>query len=299
MLFRDHTTTRCRFRCSGPDALRYLNGQLTQDLRLVATGRSQPSCLTNAKGRLEAIVRLSTDGQAFWIDAPATLRDFLALRLEKYLIADDCTIEDKTDHTGQIFTDTLPPDADDAWAMSTDDGLPGWEIIIPKETTPTRIAALTMAGAIEPDAVSWNDARIRRGFPAWERELDTDTLPPEAGLESSHIDYHKGCYIGQEVISRLKSVGMVTRRLCRIEATADGQLQPGLELWPASGDASNRPIGRITSATSDGRHGLAYLRRPHHEPGSAIHALPNDRSGASIAITVLSAPSPISSTSTP
>ncbi|MFM7180680.1 MAG: YgfZ/GcvT domain-containing protein [Verrucomicrobiales bacterium] len=283
MIFRDHTHSRCRFRCSGPDALRYLNGQISQDLRHVSPTRSLPSCVTNAKGRLEAVVRLSTDGQAFWVDAPVALRDFLALRLEKYLIADDCIIEDETENTAQIFTNSPPPINPGYWVTSSDHGIPGWEIILKRENAPALLDALKSSGASEPDAVAWNDTRIRCGIPVWGCELDADTLPPEAGLESTHIDYHKGCYIGQEVISRLKSVGQVTRRLCLVESAA-GPLTPGWELFPADTDsaAPARPIGRLTSVTSDGRHGLAYLRRPHQEAGTRIHALPNDRSGVSI-----------------
>ena len=290
MIFRDHTHERCRFRCSGPDALRYLNGQVSQDLRHVSPTRSLPSCVTNAKGRLEAVVRLSTDGAAYWIDAPASLRDFLAPRLEKYLISDNCSIEDLTDATAQIYTDSPPPDTGLDWASSTADGIPGWEIILCREKAPALIEWFKSSGALEPDLVQWNDERIRRGIPVWDAELDADTLPPEAGLESTHIDYHKGCYIGQEVISRLKSVGQVTRRLCRLESTTE-PLQPGWELFSADTDPASpaRPIGRLTSVTSDGRHGLAYLRRPHHEEGIRIRALPNDRSGASIPVIVLPA----------
>lgn len=295
MIFRDHTTSRCRFRCSGADALRYLNGQVSQDLRHVSPARSLPSCLTNAKGKLEAVVRLSTDGISYWVDAPASLRDFLALRLEKYLIADDCAIEDLTDTTAQIFTNAPPPEIGEIWAASTDDGIPGWEVITAREKGPALVETLQASGAVEPDPVAWNDDRIRRGIPIWDAELDADTLPPEAGLESTHIDYHKGCYIGQEVISRLKSVGQVTRRLCRVESAA-GAFLPGWDIFPAVPDfaATTRPIGRLTSVTSDGHQALAYLRRPHHEAGTRIHALPNDQSGASVPVIVLPA-----ATSTP
>lgn len=294
MLYRDHSAIRCRFLCTGPDALRYLNGQVSQDVRRVSPLLSLPACLTTAKGRLEAVVRISSAPDGFWIDGPADQRDFLALRLEKYLIADDCALSDVTDETSQVFTNAPMPPAGQSWAASTTDGVAGWEIILPRPDADTVTAALELAGARAADPAAWEEDRIRRGIPAWNRELDSDTLPPEAGLEATHIDYHKGCYIGQEVISRLKSVGQVTRKLCRVESAA-GPLSAGWELFPSplplgtSAETSTalRPIGRLTSVTTDGRLALAYVRRPHHEAGSAILALPNDGSGASIPVVVL------------
>ena len=76
-------------------------------------------------------------------------------------------------------------------------------------------SALTQTHALADD-VLLETLRIEAGIPRWGAELSEDTLPPEAGLDRTHIDYHKGCYIGQEVISRLKSVGHVNRRLVQI-----------------------------------------------------------------------------------
>ncbi|MDQ3623697.1 MAG: folate-binding protein YgfZ, partial [Verrucomicrobiota bacterium] len=88
--------------------------------------------------------------------------------------------------------------------------------------------------------------RIEAGIPRWGRELDEGTLPPEAGLDRTHIDYQKGCYIGQEVISRLKSIGRVNRRLCGFLSQRDRPLQAGMELFVAT--AASASVGRLTSA---------------------------------------------------
>ena len=105
--------------------------------------------------------------------------------------------------------------------------------------------------------------RIERGVPRWGREMDETTLPHEAGLDRTHIDFHKGCYIGQEVISRLRSVGHVNREL-RGFVSADGvPLQDGARIFSAADPG--RGLGRITSAAfslSLDRHiALGYLRR--------------------------------------
>jgi folate-binding protein YgfZ len=111
--------------------------------------------------------------------------------------------------------------------------------------------------------------RIEHGIPRWGRELGEETLPPEAGLDATHIDYHKGCYIGQEVISRLKSVGHVNRRLVgftHAETTPGDSsplLPPGMRIF-AAGDETKQ-IGEITSSAFSlalaKPVALGYLRR--------------------------------------
>ncbi len=288
MIFRDLTTNRCRFLCLGPDATRYLNGQVSQDVRLVAEGRALPACLTNAKGRLESELMIAPHPEGFRIDGPAALRDFLALRLEKYLIADDCQIEDVTESSVQFFLhgegEVAPLKPPMAWP-SARFGLAGWDLWAGSEEAGGLEARLASVAGRESDEAA-EDARIRRGIPAWGSELDADTLPPEAGLEASHISYTKGCYIGQEVISRLKSVGQVTRRLCLLRPMGEETLSVGWELH-ATPTPDARPLGRITSVTRDGLCGLAFVRRPHHAPGTHLSALPNGQSSLSISVEIL------------
>jgi hypothetical protein len=93
-------SSHVRLRLSGPDAIRYLNGQVTNDVRKLQPGLALPACVTNHKGKLEAWVHLTqAPDRALRLSAPADLLDFLPLRLEKYLIADDCVLEDVTGAT--------------------------------------------------------------------------------------------------------------------------------------------------------------------------------------------------------
>ena len=109
----------------------------------------------------------------------------------------------------------------------------------PRCATPCWRAAWSAAGEEIAEAL-----RIEAGEPRWGAELGEDTLPPEAGLDRFAIDYHKGCYIGQEVISRIKSVGHVNRSLTGF--AAEGALTAGLEILSA--EAPGKAVGRITSA---------------------------------------------------
>ena len=111
-----------------------------------------------------------------------------------------------------------------------------------------------------------NRIRIANGVPKWGVELTPDTLPAEAGLDVNAIDFHKGCYIGQEVISRIKSVGRVNRKLVRLRASDDhrgAELAPGQILF--DGD---KEVGSLTSVA--GVEALGFVKRDHNEPGTVL-----------------------------
>src|SRR5438128_7150078 len=85
---------RIKLRVTGADRLRYLNGQLTNDVSKATRSSALAACVLNAKGRMEAHVFISAVKDAFWLDAEATLREKLRARLERYVIADDVQFED-------------------------------------------------------------------------------------------------------------------------------------------------------------------------------------------------------------
>ncbi len=233
----------------GPDAVRFLNGQLTQDARRVAGGKiSLPSCVTDAKGKLQFRVTIteSPDG-ALWVAGPAQQAENLQARLTRYLIADDVEVTDLSG-TCQLahFTGTVPGAI---VRESNRFGLAGTDCWIP-----AGLAIELPYPTLEGDALE--ALRIANGIPAWGRELMEGMLPPEASLEASDISYNKGCYIGQEVISRIKSAGKVNRLLTRFIFDADIPILPG----PLENGA-----GEVTSvsplADGDVRHALGYVKR--------------------------------------
>jgi folate-binding protein YgfZ len=116
--------------------------------------------------------------------------------------------------------------------------------------------------------------RIEQGVPSWGRELTEEIIPVEANLEESSIDYAKGCYIGQEVISRMKMSGQRNKSLCGLVAPNDTALISGTKLFSAADN--EREIGWITSAVWSDRLGkyigLGYLKRPFNQPGAEVIA---------------------------
>ncbi|MDB6135686.1 MAG: putative aminomethyltransferase [Verrucomicrobiales bacterium] len=279
-----------RLRLSGPDAVRYLNGQVTNDVRKIPHGGSLPACVTNHRGRLEALVMLSrdTDGALFIASGEEDLRDFLPLRLEKYLIADNCVLEDLTESTalvhvltadaGRVAADLVPGERR---ADCRRFGVPGTDIW----TTPDRVDF--WLGKYTP--LASEEARtleVIHGVPAWGHELSPDILPPEAGLDRTAIDFHKGCYIGQEVISRIRSVGRVNRHLEAITQVSGAEpVQAGWNLFqptePGNEETAGRPsaaAGTVTSAAdhpvTGARHLLGFVRRTAAASGTRLLAGP-------------------------
>src|SRR5947207_11986127 len=90
-------SARVKFRVSGADRLRFLNGQLTNDVRKAAETNAVEACVLNAKGKMDAHLFLHVDGDSFLVDANPALRASLQPRLERYIIADDVQIEDVTE----------------------------------------------------------------------------------------------------------------------------------------------------------------------------------------------------------
>lgn len=256
---------RALFRVSGADRLRYLNGQVSQDLKKLKSDLALPACVTNAKGRLQAEIWVTQVGEMLWVDAVAEIRESLAARLERYIVADDVVLEDRTGQQGLLHCTGLQPQEHPALSefpavRASRLGAEGWDVWVPLDRIQTVRAAL---GVLVAGASDWEALRIFRGIPAWGAELDEETLPPEAGLDKTHIDYHKGCYIGQEVISRLKSVGHVNRTLHRFVGATPGLPAKGDELRTLEGSVR---AGEITSAAANGKGGfwaLGYVRRGH------------------------------------
>ena len=250
---------------TGPDRLRYLNGQVTQDLRKLSLDRALPACVTNAKGRLQATVWIADLNGALLVDAHPDVAETLPARLERYIVADDVSLENQTlSHT--LFhclnqPPVLPGITEPTVVRSSRLGVPGWDLRVPNAALQeTRM----ILGVSVDSHLSWEQLRISHGIPAWGAELSEDTLPPEAGLDQTHVDYHKGCYIGQEVLSRIKSVGHVNRRLVVLSAAATGDLK-GSKLFDPADPArdSQHSISHITSIVrlEAGSVALAYLKR--------------------------------------
>ncbi len=264
---------RAKFRITGADRLRFLNGQMTNDLRKASERSAIEACILNAKGKTEAHIYVSASGDSFLIDAAVDLRETLKVRLERYVIADDVQIEDITDQFSLFHAlSQQPPAVEHGRIVSVRRfAEPGWDIW--GGVNRVSLEELSSRWAL-CDSDAAEVMRIEQGIPRWGRELTNEIIPIEANLEQRAIDYQKGCYIGQEVISRIKMSGQTNKRLCGLISLDDLPPQPGMKL--AAPSAPEKEVGWITSVTRSKRLGkeiaLGYVKRGFNDANTRLNA---------------------------
>lgn len=285
-------SARAKFRIAGADRFRFLNGQITNDLRKVSDTHAIEACVLNAKGKLNAHIFVNGLGETFLLDAESDLRETLRARLERYVIADDVEIEDVTDDFSlfHILTEESPMPAHGRIVSARRFAAPGWDIWSDPGRHDAVREELSSAFAFI-DSAAAESMRIEQGLPRWGRELTEEIIPIEANLEQRTIDYEKGCYIGQEVISRMKMSGQTNKRLRGLISLDNKPLLQGVKLSAPS--ASGKEVGWITSATYSHRFGkeiaLGYVKRGFNDPGIDLQALSVNPAGA-IPVQVVSLP---------
>jgi tRNA-modifying protein YgfZ len=263
---------RAKFRVTGGDRVRFLNGQLTNELRDAIPGQAIYACVLTAKGKLCGDLFVTPLEDAFLLDCHPALRETLLTRLEKYAIADEVEFSDQTDeltlfHTlGPEFPKAILPEGTVSRSNRFD--AEGHDLLVPVALKNV-VTQLLQDKVLEREQVE--TFRIESGIPEWGHELSEDVIPNEAGLDKRAVSYTKGCYVGQEVISRLKSMGHVNRNLCGVQLISGSTLTAGDKLANDSGQR----IGTVTSAAKSDRLGgwigLAYVRRNFVQPGSRYH----------------------------
>jgi folate-binding protein YgfZ len=266
---------RVKLRLTGSDRVRFLNGQVTNDVRKASAYRSMTACVLSAKGKMDALIFIGAGADELFVDADAELRAALVPRLERYLIADDVAIEDVTDqfalfHVTGEEPPALPNDA--LWRRGQRFGTAGWDLVVAtaEHDRGWRLLAERSPVCDAEGAERW---RIEQGIPRWGRELTHEIIPVEANLEVDAIDYAKGCYIGQEVISRMKMSGQTNKRLCGLVSVDASALSPAMRLFATEGD---KEVGWITSATRSDRLGkeiaLGFAKRGSNEVATRLRA---------------------------
>jgi folate-binding protein YgfZ len=253
-------TSAC-FSISGPDAYTYLQGQFTQDLNR-PPGAACYGLWLNQKGRVLAdsfVLRRAE--REFLVVSFTSPADALRQRLESYLVADEVEIADMTAQWARVGVwgnsvadrlDTVPlvgsffADERGIVFAGRASRLPSFELLVPRASVDAWRAKLTQAGLREADDTTAARERILSGIPAVPIDIGPNDLPAEGGLDETAISFTKGCYLGQEVMARLKNLGQVRRRLHVIRG-------PGLTpVSPMALYQGGKKIGETRSTAPDG-----------------------------------------------
>jgi folate-binding protein YgfZ len=219
-------------RATGEDAFAFMQGQFTNELRQ-PPGSATYGLWLNQKGKVLAdsqVLRISEN--EFLICSEFSVAAIIRQRLEEYIVADDVVLADETagshaltlwgtggrEALGRLLGEAPAPGR----FLQCHDlivfcgrRLPGdsWEILGPGKAVTELHGQLLAGGAGETSLAEMEFARISAGIPVVPADVGPGDLPNEGGLEDAAISYTKGCYLGQEVMARLKNLGQVRRRL--------------------------------------------------------------------------------------
>ncbi len=234
---------RAVLRVSGPEARDFLQGVVTNDVGRVDVGPTY-AALLNPQGKYLFDFLMIGDGADILLDVKADAADSLARRLGLYRLRAKVAIE-PTDLAVVVGIGAPAPDG--ALPDPRDASL-GWRLY-------TADPAAVLAGIAPLDPAEWHALRIERAVPETGIELvPEDTYILEAGFERlGGVDFRKGCYVGQEVVARMKHKTELRKGLAPVRVEGEAP-PPGTEITAEDG----RAAGTLYSTAGD--LGLAHLR---------------------------------------
>lgn len=283
---------------TGPDRLSFLQGMLSNDLRQLMPFDGQAAAILTQQGKVVAEARVLCSLNSFYIDLWENLKDKVVAHLNRYLVADEVETADRSAEYGMISLQgprseallralvgqaQLPAHAKQhamvdiagaAVCVVRDDryGPAGFDLIVPL-TSISNIAEKLAADG-QPYGAAWmgeqaqNILRVEAGIPRYGVDFNEENLLLEVGLDDA-VSFTKGCYLGQEVVERIRSRGHVNKKLCGL--LLDGE-------WPAErGDliqAGENQVGKITSSVVSPQLrqpiALGYVAKEHWNPGTEL-----------------------------
>jgi folate-binding protein YgfZ len=314
----------------GADRVRFLHGQVTNDVKRLRAGEGCYAALVTAKGKMVCDLNIFCLQDELLLDFEPGLTQSVTERLEKYIVADDAQVVDVSPLYGLLSVQgpkaeevvralglfaELPAKAFDS-VKSSDATLGeiylmnqprlcsgsrrreeadekdqpgpirlltsaatnsqfGFDLFVPTTAlgavADKLIAAARTAGGRAGGWTAFETARIEAGIPRFGADMDETNLPLECGLEARAVSYNKGCYIGQEVLNRVHSIGHVNRHLVGLRLADD------LQTLPARGEKlfhAGKEVGHVTSAVASpalkANLALGYVRREANQRGNEL-----------------------------
>jgi len=287
----DLSATRGRIRVSGSEATMFLNGLITNDVKNLAENRWMPAVFPTVQGRLIGAVRVIRGSEpGFLIDTERASHEAVLKTISKFTLAGDFKVSDVTSETallsiqGQGAAEILENDfaqevsdlpengvVQTTWVTilrANHTGEEGFDLVIDASHKAEIQQGLEAAGAQPIGADTFEILRVEAGIARFGQDMDETNVVPETNLDAA-ISYTKGCYVGQEIIVRIKHRGHPAKKLTRLRFETDQQIEAGAVIR----STDNQEIGRVTSAVISprlGSIGLGYVRYEYLADGTRV-----------------------------
>lgn len=285
----------------GKDHTAWLNNLVTNVVLTLQPGEGNYAFAITVKGRTVCDLNFLVLPDRLWLDIDHRLLEKATAHFQRYIVTEDVALRDISGESGRLaligprapevvgqlgFGNVVPmaslqhtggrAGTTDALMFRHDiAGLPGAEFIVTIDAAHDAVEALSEAirgaGArkLTPEVV--DILRIEAGIPASVEDIDEEVVPPETGQIERGISYQKGCYLGQEVIERMRSHGVLPRRLVGVRFEGDAPVRPQSRIIVEDTDVGRATSGCYSEAL-EGALNLAYVKTVHAEPGTRVIA---------------------------
>ena len=285
---------RALLQFTGPDRVSFLQGVLSNDLRLLKMFDGQRATILTQQGRVVADVRVLCAMNSVYLDFWEPLKEKIVAHFNRYLVADEVEINDPNDEwkmlslqgpraqeiLATLFADAELPQRSDQHAMAQYNGAPicvvradhtgenGFDLIAQNHLLLPFAQRLEQLGASWVGTRAQNILRVEAGIPRYGVDFNEENLLLEVGLDNSY-SYTKGCYLGQEVVERIRSRGHVNRKLCGLVLDGNTPASAGDTILIAGNE-----VGKITSSVAsialNRAIALGYIHKNFWSPGTAL-----------------------------
>jgi folate-binding protein YgfZ len=278
-----------RIRVSGSEATMFLNGLITNDVKNLAQNRWMPAVFPTVQGRLIGAVRVIRGAEpSFLIDTETASHEAVLKTVSRFTLAGDFKVADLTSETallsvqGEKAAEVVEKvfgisDLQDNGVAEKDGvtivrashtGEDGFDIVCDSSRKAELQQALETAGAQSIGEDTFEILRVEAGIARFGQDMDETNVVPETNLDDA-VSFTKGCYVGQEIIVRIKHRGHPAKKLTQLRFETDQQIEPGAVIR----STENQEIGRVTSAVISprlGSIGLGYVRYEYVAEGTRL-----------------------------
>lgn len=306
---------RSLLRFTGSDRVSYLQGMVSNDVKTLTPGEGSYAAILDVHGKIQADIRIFSTEDFFLMDCREPLKERVVAHLNRYLIADDVEITDLAEEYGilslqglnsqatleqYLWPDAIPSkelshsmvgmvETEIRLVRATHTGEEGFDLIVPLKSLEAAASQLQEAG--EKFRLQWVGAqaqellRVEAGIPRYGMDMNEDNLLLEVGLDQA-VSFDKGCYLGQEVVERIRSRGHVNKKLAGLSLEGNSAVSKG-DLIRSQGKEVGEVTSSILSPALKRPLALGYLHRDYLQPGTQVII---DHTGTTISAVVSALP---------